>query len=117
VAVVLWWDREGRLRPVALGTEEANTMLAGIPESEQWASWHLVLSGDTVWSGGAAFSPLFRMLPAGAALARIAERFPGASERGYRWVADHRSAFGKPTPDRVKRWADRVISEYEANGR
>jgi predicted DCC family thiol-disulfide oxidoreductase YuxK len=117
VAVVLRWDREGRLRPVALGTEEASTMLAGMPEAEQMGSWHLAEAGSTVFSGGAAFSPLFRLLPGGDPLARIAERFPGASERGYRWVAGHRSGFGKPIPDRVKRWADRVISESERDSR
>jgi predicted DCC family thiol-disulfide oxidoreductase YuxK len=131
VALVLRWDREGRLRPVALGTEEADTMLAGMPKSERMASWHLVeprwqrnvaenatnLAHLAVWSAGAAFSPLFRLLPAGGPLARLADCFPGASDRGYRWVADHRSAFGRPIPDRIRRWADRVISEYEANSR
>jgi predicted DCC family thiol-disulfide oxidoreductase YuxK len=135
VALVLSWDREGRLRPVALGTEEGSTMLAGMPEAEQMASWHLVSPGwwgngaenaththhleraAPVWSAGAAFSPLFRLLPAGAPWARIAERFPGAANRGYRWVADHRSAFGRLLPAAVKRWADRVISESARDGR
>jgi predicted DCC family thiol-disulfide oxidoreductase YuxK len=131
VAVVLRWDREGRLRPVALGTEEANTMLADMPEAEQMASWHLVDAGwatnvaetapiathPKVRSAGAAFSPLFRLLPGGAPLALLAERFPGASERGYRWVADHRTGFGRLLPAAVKRWADRVISESERSGR
>jgi predicted DCC family thiol-disulfide oxidoreductase YuxK len=134
VAVVLSWDREGRLRPVALGTEEAGTMLAGMPEADQMASWHLVLPrwwgnvpenatnphhlvGDTVFSGGAAFSPLFRLLPGGGPLARIAQRFPGAADRGYRWVAGHRSLFGRLLPGAVKRWADRVISESEPRSR
>jgi predicted DCC family thiol-disulfide oxidoreductase YuxK len=134
VAVVLRWDREGRLRPVALGTEEANTMLAGMPEAEQMASWHLVeprcqrkvaesatilghLPEQAVFSGGTAFSPLFRLLPGGAPLALLTDRFPGAASRGYRWVADHRSAIGKPIPAATRRWADRVISEYEANSR
>jgi predicted DCC family thiol-disulfide oxidoreductase YuxK len=135
VALVLRWDREGRLRPVALGTEEANTMLAGMPEAEQMASWHLVnprwwVNGAEnatnthhpegaapVWSAGAAFSPLFRLLPGGVPLARLTDRFPAAANRGYRWVADHRTAFGKPLPDGLKRWADRVISESERRGR
>jgi predicted DCC family thiol-disulfide oxidoreductase YuxK len=115
VAVVLSWDRQGRLRPVALGTEEADTMLAGMPEAAQMASWHLVR--DTVFSGGAAFSPLFRLLPGGGPLGRIAQRFPGAADRGYRWVAGHRSLFGRLLPDAVKRWADRVISESEPRSR
>jgi hypothetical protein len=110
-------------------------MLAGMPEAEQMASWHLaeprwqrnVAENATILghpgreapvsSGGAAFSPLFRLLPGGDPLARITQRFPGAADRGYRWVADHRSAFGKPIPGRVRRWADRVISESARDGR
>jgi predicted DCC family thiol-disulfide oxidoreductase YuxK len=131
VAVVLSWDREGRLRPVALGTEEANTILAGMPEADQMASWHLVQPGWAtnvaenapigthlaIRSAGAAFSPLFRLLPGGAPLARLTDRFPAASDRGYRWVADHRSAFGRLLPAAVKRWADRVISESAPDSR
>jgi predicted DCC family thiol-disulfide oxidoreductase YuxK len=134
VAVVLRWDRDARLRAVALTSMEGKELLAGMPESARMASWHLVLprwsvSGaenatdpdhlaeNTVFSGGAAFSPLFRLLPSGGPLARVTDRFPEAAERAYRWVADHRSAFGKLIPDAVRRWADGVISEYGANSR
>jgi predicted DCC family thiol-disulfide oxidoreductase YuxK len=125
LAVVLRWDRERRLRPVALTDLKADSLLTDMPEAERMASWHLVDPGwlgngaenapdpnhPKVWSAGAAFSPLFRVLPGGAPLALLTERFPGAAECGYRWVAGHRSAFGKPLPAAVKRWADRVISE------
>ena len=49
--------------------------------------------------------------------ADVTDRFPGASERGYRWVADRRSAFGRLLPASVKRWADRVISESRPRDR
>jgi predicted DCC family thiol-disulfide oxidoreductase YuxK len=131
VAVVLSWDRQGRVRPVPLGTEEAKTMLGDMPEAHQMASWHLVepkwqrkvaenatdLCNHDVWSAGAAFSPLFRLLPAGAPLARLTDRFPRAAEAGYRFVANHRTAFGTPIPAAAKRWADRVISESAADSR
>jgi predicted DCC family thiol-disulfide oxidoreductase YuxK len=131
LALVLRWDRKRRLRPVALGTEEANALLAGMPEAEQMASWHLAEPGwmsnvpengtngthPAVRSAGSAFSVLFRLLPGGGPLARLADRFPGAAETSYRWVADRRSAFGKPIPSRVRRWADRVISESAADSR
>ena len=128
VALVLKWDHSGRLRPVALTSSEGRELLAGMSEQDRMASWHLV---EPRWSGivpengtnpdhlgsrgrvssaGAAFSPLFRLLPGGAPFARLADRFPNAADRGYRWVADRRSAFGKPIPDSVKRWADRVIA-------
>jgi predicted DCC family thiol-disulfide oxidoreductase YuxK len=96
VAVLLRWDHGRRLDP---------------QPGEDLDSWRLILPDGTVLSAGAAFSPLFRLLPGGEPLARIADRFPGPAERGYRWVADRRSAFGKPIPTGVKRWADRVISE------
>jgi predicted DCC family thiol-disulfide oxidoreductase YuxK len=131
VAVVLRWDRKRRVRSVALKGPEADRLLEGMPEDERLASWHLV---DPRWmtnvaesatnvihpgwrSGGAAFAPLFRLLPGGAPLARLADRFPEAARRGYRFVADHRSLFGKPLPAAVRRWADRVISESERGGR
>jgi predicted DCC family thiol-disulfide oxidoreductase YuxK len=132
VALVLSSDRAGRLRPVALTSSEGQELLAGMPESERMASWHLVeprWSGivaknatnpdhledrQAIWSAGAAFSPLFRLLPGGAPLARVADRFPKAAERGYRWVADRRSWLGRRMPGGVRRWADRVITERES---
>lgn len=131
VAVVLTWDRHGRLRPVSLTSTEGSELLTGMPEAERMASWHLANTGwsgngaenatnpdhPAVWSAGAALSPLFRLLPGGAPLALLADRFPGAVERGYRWVADRRSAFGRPLPAAARRWADRVISESARESR
>ena len=99
VAVILKWDRRGRLRPVP---------------GEDLDSWRLISPDGAVTSAGAAFSPLFRLLPGGAPLARVTDRFPKAVERGYRWVADRRSWFGKRMPGGVRRWADRVIAERES---
>jgi predicted DCC family thiol-disulfide oxidoreductase YuxK len=45
-------------------------------------------------------------LPA-AALTRTAP----LNNKGYRWVADHRSWFGRRIPDRAKRRADALIAE------
>jgi predicted DCC family thiol-disulfide oxidoreductase YuxK len=100
VAVLLRWDRDRRLRPVP---------------GDDLDSWQLILPDGTVVAAGAAFSPLFRLLPGGAPLARLTSRFPAASERAYRWVAGHRTTFGRPIPAAVKRWADRVISESSAD--
>jgi len=115
IAALLRWDRQRRLRPVSLTSPEADTLLARIPEHERMESWHLVLPHGSVRSAGDAFPELFRLLPAGTPLARLAASFPGASKRGYRWVADHRAAFGKPLPESATRWADRVISESRAD--
>jgi predicted DCC family thiol-disulfide oxidoreductase YuxK len=116
LALLLRWDTRGRLRPVALGTEEADALLRGMSEEERMASWHLVEPG-CVRSGGAAFGPVFARLPGGRPLALASERFPHASDRLYRWVADHRSLLGRPLPASARRWADRVISGSRPIGR
>jgi predicted DCC family thiol-disulfide oxidoreductase YuxK len=102
VAVFLRWDGGRRLRPVP---------------GQDLESWQLVLLDGTVVSAGAAFSPLLRLLPGGAPLARLTDRFPRAADAAYRFVADHRTAFGRPLPAATKRWADRVISESAADSR
>jgi predicted DCC family thiol-disulfide oxidoreductase YuxK len=123
LALLLRWDSQGRLRPVALGTEEARALLEGMPDEQQMASWHLVEPGaggrgpQAVHSAGAAFPPVFARLPGGRPLARLSERFPRASERLYRWVADNRRAFGRPLPEAARRWADGVVSGSRPDGR
>jgi predicted DCC family thiol-disulfide oxidoreductase YuxK len=102
VAVLLRWDRRGCLRPVP---------------GEELDSWQLVLPDGTVFAAGAAFPPLLRLLPAGAPLAWLGERFPGATERAYRWVAGHRSVLGRALPQRARDWADRGISGRARSGR
>jgi predicted DCC family thiol-disulfide oxidoreductase YuxK len=116
LAAVLRWDRRGRLRPVALGSEEADALLSGMPAEQRMASWHLVEAG-TVHPAGAAFPPVLAVLPGGRPLARLTGRFPRATERVYRWVADHRSLLGRALPAASRRWADRVISGSGPYGR
>ena len=92
---VLAWDRRRRLRPVAIQSAEGERLLAGMTEEERLASWHLVLPWGEVRSAGAAAEPLARLLPGGRPLAAAFAAFPGATDRGYRWVADHRSALAR----------------------
>ncbi len=110
LGLVLALDRRRALRPVALQDPEAERLLVGMPEGERMASWHLVADGER-WSAGAAAAPLARLLPGCGPLASLAERFPKATERSYRWVADHRSTLGRLVPGRAVARADRRISE------
>ena len=75
------------------------------------ASWHLVGPDGEVRSAGPAAAPLFRLLPGGRPVAALAQRFPRGAARGYRWVADHRTWFGRPLTDGAKRRADAVIEQ------
>ena len=84
---ILRWDRHGRLRPVALQDPEADELLGGMMKEQKLASWHLVTADGKVYSAGAAFPPLLRLLPGGRPLAAVTAAFPGLTERGYRYVA------------------------------
>ena len=115
LALLLSWDRGGSvpaaLRPLPLGIEEADRLLADLTEDERNASWHLVLDGQR-FSAGAALAPALRLLPGGRIPAALFARFPATTERAYRWVAAHRSTFGRFVPARARRWADRVIAAH-----
>jgi predicted DCC family thiol-disulfide oxidoreductase YuxK len=107
---VLAWDRRRAVRPVAIQSDEADRLLAGMPEEQRLASWHLVDGEGTVRSAGAAFPGLFRLLPGGAPLAALTAGLPRATDRAYRWVAGNRSRWGKLVSDGAKRRADRRIA-------
>jgi predicted DCC family thiol-disulfide oxidoreductase YuxK len=111
LAKILAWDRRRALRPVSLQSEEASSMLSGMPAEKRMASWHLVDAEGEVRSAGAGFPQLLRLLPGGSPLAAAAARAPRLTERGYRWVAGHRSLFGRLISDRAKQRADRRIAE------
>jgi predicted DCC family thiol-disulfide oxidoreductase YuxK len=108
---VLAWDRRGRLRPVSLQSKQAERLLAGMPEEERMASWHLVGDDGRVRSAGAGIAPLLRVLPGGAPLAAVAARTPRLMEGGYRFIAGHRSLWGKLVTDGAKRRADWRIAQ------
>ncbi len=92
---ILAWDRHRALRPVAIQSEEGNRLLASVPEPKRLDSWHLALASGEIQSGGAAARPLARVLPGGRPLALLFERFPSATERAYRFVAEHRDRFAR----------------------
>lgn len=111
LAVLLSAAAIGALRPLPLGTDEANRLLADLSVDEREASWHLVCDGQR-FSAGAALAPVLRLLPGGRVPAAAFARFPATTERAYRWVAAHRGNFGRFVPARARRWADRVIAAH-----
>ena len=92
---ILFWDNRGRLRALALQSDEAVELLAGTAEKDRLRSWHLVTPDRSVLSAGAAAGPLARLLPGGRPIAYLFELFPVATERAYRWVATNRARFGR----------------------
>ena len=110
LALLLRADRGRRLRPLALGTDAADVLLADLEPDERASSWHLVASDGTRTSAGAALPKVLELLPGGGLPAAVLTRFPGATERGYRWVAGHRSSLSRLVPSAAKRRATAVIS-------
>jgi predicted DCC family thiol-disulfide oxidoreductase YuxK len=109
LALLLRADRDRRLRPLALGSDSADRLLADMPPHQRAASWHVVLPGGRRETAGAALPAALELLPGGARPAAIFARFPAQTERGYRWVADHRSTLGRLLPSVAKRHATRLI--------
>ncbi|MDQ2897811.1 MAG: DCC1-like thiol-disulfide oxidoreductase family protein [Actinomycetota bacterium] len=110
LGLLLRADRDHRLRPLALGTPEADRLLASMPRDEQLASWHLIDPSGRLTSAGAGLPTVLRTLPAGRLPADVLARMPAMTERGYRWVAGHRTTFGPRIPERAKRSATERIA-------
>ncbi len=109
LGLVLAWDRDHRLRPLALQSPEADVLLAGMPAEQRMRSWHLQ-GPSGLRSAGAAFPDLFGVLPGGRPLAALARRAPGGCERGYRLVADNRSRLSPLVPAGLSGCADGLIA-------
>ncbi len=112
LARLLALDRARLLRPVALGSAEADELLADMPSEERAASWHLVSPGGERLSAGAAAAPLLRLLPGGRIPGAVLERMPALTEMAYRWVADHRATLGMAISARAKERARLRIREH-----
>jgi predicted DCC family thiol-disulfide oxidoreductase YuxK len=114
LSYLLAWDRAVQLRPLALGTPEADRLLSDLPPEVRTASWHLIDPTGGRRSGGAALPQLLRLLPGGGPPASLLATIPGVTDRGYRWVAEHRSLLSKGVPSRLKRRAGRAVHAREA---
>jgi predicted DCC family thiol-disulfide oxidoreductase YuxK len=99
-AKVLAWDRDHRLRPVALQDPEAGALLEGMDKEQMLDSWHLVSPEGEVYSAGNGLPPLLRLLPGGRWPAAAAAALPRLTELLYRLVSARRAA--------LSRWLRRV---------
>jgi predicted DCC family thiol-disulfide oxidoreductase YuxK len=114
LAAILSADRKHALRPLALGTPEADALLADMTPDRRDASWHLVSPDGHRESAGAAGPPLLKLLPGGKAPGAVLARFPNQTQRAYEWVADHRSGLSRLLPSGAKRRATQSIARRSA---
>jgi predicted DCC family thiol-disulfide oxidoreductase YuxK len=117
LALLLRLDRKRRLRPVELTSPRADELLSDLTHDRRMASWHLVAPDGRRWSGGLALAPVLRLVPAGGLLAAALDRVPALAQRGYDWVAAHRSSLGRLVPSEAKRRADRLIERRAGESR
>ena len=110
---LLRWDRAARLRPIALQRSEADELLAELTPAQRMASWHLMAPTQERHSGGAAVAPLLGLLPGGRLPAAGFARCPGLTDRGYRWVAEHRVQLARWVPSSAKQRAAVRVHERE----
>ncbi len=108
---VLRWDRERRLRPVALQSPEGESLLEPMDHDRRLASWHLVDADGTVLSGGTAAPALLRLLPRGQAPAALVARLPRLTQASYEQVVQRRGTLGRPVTAAAKARADALIAE------
>src|SRR5438067_13273339 len=113
LALLLRLDGERRLRPAALQGAEAERLLADLAPAERMTSWHLISPQGRRRSAGAALPFVMRLLRFGRLPADVLSRLPGPTERGYRWVADHRTQLSRFVAPGAKRRAARYVRRRE----
>jgi predicted DCC family thiol-disulfide oxidoreductase YuxK len=112
LALILEWDRAGRLRPLALQDPEADRLLGEAVSADlKMESFHLVTSSGEVYSRGSALTKLATLLPGGGPIASLMARVPRVVDRGYFWVARNRGIFGRTIGRIGHERAKRVIAE------
>jgi predicted DCC family thiol-disulfide oxidoreductase YuxK len=110
LALVLRADTRHRLRPLALGSAEADRLLHDLSVEQREASWHLVDPAGHRTSAGAAAPALLRLLPGGTVPAALLAAVPQTTERAYAFVAGHRSTLSRLIPEAAKRRATALIA-------
>jgi predicted DCC family thiol-disulfide oxidoreductase YuxK len=111
LGLLLMWDRGRQLWPAPIVGAVGDRWLAGMPVAERLASWHLVEEGGRVSSGGRGLAVVMEYVPGGVVAAALLRRAPAAVERGYRFVADHRSQLSRFVPGFAVRRATARVEE------
>jgi predicted DCC family thiol-disulfide oxidoreductase YuxK len=112
LAGLLRRDQQRSLRPLALGTPEADELLSDLSPAERNASWHLVSPDGHRQSAGAAAPVLLRLLPRGGVPATVLSAMQPVTNRAYEWVADNRSTLSRWVPSRFKAGATERIARH-----
>jgi predicted DCC family thiol-disulfide oxidoreductase YuxK len=113
---LLAWDRAGRLRALAIQSDEGQRMLGDLTAAERLATAHAIDAAGHRTSGGDALAPVAAVLPGGGPLAALGRRAPSLARAGYRAVAGRRSLLGRLVSDAARARADERIARRAGPG-
>ena len=88
------WDRHQQLHFAPIRGPEGDARLGQMDTARRDGSFHVITRDGRIASAGAAVPFLLRELPGGSPLARMADAFPGTTDRAYRAVARRRGWLG-----------------------
>jgi predicted DCC family thiol-disulfide oxidoreductase YuxK len=112
LAGLLRFDPDRKLRPLALGTPEADELLSELTPDQRNASWHLVSPDGVRRSAGDAAPALFDLLRGGSVPAKLLAAGQPVTNRAYNWVATHRVQLSRFVPSGAKRGAGEKIRRH-----
>ena len=114
-AKVMALDRRRQLRYRPIQDPASAALLRPVPEDRRLDSWHLVTAGGRVHSGGRAFVPLLRRLPAGRPAAAILRWIPPTLlDRAYYVVAKRRAGAGRFLTEGARRRSRARVARHVA---
>jgi predicted DCC family thiol-disulfide oxidoreductase YuxK len=90
-------DRNHVLTAETIQSPTGERLLADLTPEQRLREAHVIHDDGRRESGGAAARAVLNALPSTRGLARVVSVSPGLTERGYRFVANHRGLFGRLT--------------------
>jgi len=114
VAQLLRFDRDQRLRLIAIQSPEGERLLADVAPELRLASAHLIDGDGQLFSGGDAAAPIAAALPRLAPTAPLLGRLSGPVNASYNLIAANRERIGRLVGVSSRERADRAIAAHQA---
>ena len=117
VAQLLRFDRDQRLRLIAIQSPEGERLLADVAPELRLESAHLIDGEGKLFSGGDAAAPIAAALPRLAPTAPLLRRLSRPVNASYNLIAANREQFGRLVGSSARERADRAIAAHQAEFR
>ena len=114
VAQLLRFDRDQRLRLIAIQSPEGERLLADVAPELRLASAHLIDGDGQLFSGGDAAAPIAAALPRLAPTAPLLGRLSGPVNASYKLIAANRERIGRLVGVSSRERADLAIAAHQA---